>query len=298
MDSIYKELITTIEESKIKTNEDMSKHTSFKAGGNALFFVKANTVEDVKNVLKISKERNIPLVILGNGSNILFRDGTFEGIVLKIELNNIEIEGEKVTLDAGVKNAIAGKKILDNELQGFEFLTGIPGTIGGAVRMNAGAYGGEIKDLIETVTYIDYETLEVKTARKEEYDFSYRHSIFCDNKNIIISTTLKLSKGNKEEIETKTKEYAKSRKEKQPIEYPSAGSTFKRGEDFITAKVIDECGLKGYKIGGAQVSEKHAGFIINKENATAKDIIDLIEYVQKVVKEKTEKSIELEIEII
>lgn len=298
MDSIYKKLITTIDESKIKTNEEMSKHISFKAGGRALFFVKANTVEDVINVLKIAKENTLQLVVLGNGSNILFKDETFNGIVLKMELNNIEIAGETAILEAGVKNAIAGRKILDSKLQGFEFMTGIPGTIGGAVRMNAGAYGREIKELIEEVTFIDYETLEVKTVRKEECDFSYRHSIFCDNKNVIISTKLSLSKGNKEEIEVKTNEYAKSRKEKQPLEYPSAGSTFKRGADFITAKLIDECGLKGYRIGGAQVSEKHAGFIINKENATAKDIMDLIAHIQKVVKEKTGKDIELEIEII
>lgn len=298
MDSIYKELITTIDESKVRTNEEMSKHISFKVGGKALFFVKANTVEDVINVLKIAKENTLPLVVLGNGSNILFRDETFNGIVLKMELNNIVINGEKVILEAGVKNAIAGRKILDSNLQGFEFMTGIPGTIGGAVRMNAGAYGGEIKELIEEVTFIDYATLEVKTVQKEECDFSYRHSIFCDNKNVIISTKLSLSKGNKEDIEAKTNEYAKSRKEKQPLEYPSAGSTFKRGADFIAAKLIDECGLKGYRIGGAQVSEKHAGFIINKENATAKDIMDLIEYVKKVVKDKTGKSIDLEIEIV
>ena len=177
-------------------------------------------------------------------------------------------------------------------------MAGIPGTIGGAIRMNAGAYGGEIKDLIETVTYLDYETLELRTIKEEECDFSYRHSTFCNNKNIIISTQLKLNKGTKEEISDKMYQYAISRKEKQPLEYPSAGSTFKRGQDFITAKLIDECGLKGYSIGGAQVSEKHAGFIINKQNATAKDIIDLIEYVKRTVKEKTGKCIELEIEII
>lgn len=298
MNSIYERLITTIDKSKIKTDEDMSKHTSFKTGGMAKFFIKTSTVEDVRSVLKIAKEDNIPLVVLGNGSNVLFRDGIFHGIVLKIELINIDIKDEKVILEAGVKNAIAARKMLDNELQGFECIAGIPGTIGGAIRMNAGAYGGEIKDLVESVTYIDYHTLEVNTISNGECDFSYRHSNFCDNKNVIISTVLKLSKGKKEEINSKMDAYAKSRKEKQPLEYPSAGSTFKRGEDFITAKLIDECGLKGYRIGGAQVSEKHAGFIINKDSATATDIINLIQYVKKVVKEKTGKNIELEIEII
>ena len=298
MESFYKKLITTIDESKIKTNEDMSKHTSFKTGGKAMLYIKATTVEDVINVLKIVKEEKIPFVVLGNGSNILFKNDIFNGIVLKIDLNNMEINSEKVLVEAGVKNAIVAKELLDTSLQGFEFAAGIPGTIGGAIRMNAGAYGGEIKDIIESVTYIDYDTLEIKTIKNEECDFSYRHSIFCENNNVILSATLSLEKGTKEEIEAKMNEYAKSRKEKQPLEYPSAGSTFKRGEDFITAKLIDECGLKGYQIGGAQVSEKHAGFIINKDNATAKDIIDLIEYVRKTVKEETGKLIELEVEII
>ena len=298
MDSIYKELTTIIEESKIKTNEDMSKHTSFKAGGKAKFYIKAKTVEDVINTVKISKENNIPIVVLGNGSNILFKDEEFNGIVLKIELDTLKIEENIITAEAGVKNAILGRKALDNNLQGFEFAAGIPGTIGGAIRMNAGAYGGEIKDIVQDVEYLDYEDLKIKKITNKECNFEYRHSVFCENKNIILSATFKLENGIKEEIANRMNEFAKSRKEKQPLEYPSAGSTFKRGTDFITAKLIDECGLKGYQIGGAQVSEKHAGFIINKDNATAKDIIDLIEYVRKTVKEETGKLIELEVEII
>ena len=298
MDSIYNELTTIIEESKIKTNEDMSKHTSFKAGGKAKFYIKAKTVEDVINTVKISKENNIPIVVLGNGSNILFKDKEFNGVVLKIELDTLKIEENIITAEAGVKNAILGRKALDNNLQGFEFAAGIPGTIGGAIRMNAGAYGGEIKDIVQDVEYLDYEDLKIKKITNKECNFEYRHSVFCENKNIILSATFKLENGIKEEIANRMNEFAKSRKEKQPLEYPSAGSTFKRGTDFITAKLIDECGLKGYQIGGAQVSEKHAGFIINKENATAKDIIDLVEYVKKTVKEKTGKSIDLEVEII
>ena len=298
MDSIYNELTTIIEESKIKTNEDMSKHTSFKAGGKAKFYIKAKTVEDVINTVKISKENNIPIVVLGNGSNILFKDEEFNGVVLKIELDTLKIEENIITAEAGVKNAILGRKALDNNLQGFEFAAGIPGTIGGAIRMNAGAYGGEIKDIVQDVEYLDYKDLKIKKITNKECNFEYRHSVFCENKNIILSATFKLENGIKEEIANRMNEFAKSRKEKQPLEYPSAGSTFKRGTDFITAKLIDECGLKGYQIGGAQVSEKHAGFIINKENATAKDIIDLVEYVKKTVKEETGKSIDLEVEII
>ena len=298
MEGIYEKLITTIDKSKIKTDEDMGKYTSFKTGGKTKFLVKANTIEDVKNVLRIAKENNIPLVVIGNGSNILFRDEGFNGIVLKIELENIQIKGNIAITDAGVKNAIIARKLLENNLQGFEALAGIPGTIGGAIRMNAGAYGTEVKDLLECVQYIDFDTLEIKTIENKECDFSYRHSVFCKNKNIIISCVLKLSEGNHEEIEDKMNELLKSRKEKQPLEYPSAGSTFKRGENFITAKIIDECGLRGYSVGGAQVSEKHAGFIINKNNATAADIINLIEHVKKIVYEKTGRKIELEIEII
>lgn len=298
MESIYQKLTSTIDESKIKVNESMKKHTSFKAGGNAKYFITATQVEDVKSVLRLAKEENIKLFILGNGSNVLFKEEEYSGIVLQIKLDNMQIENNKVIVEAGVKNAIVARKLLEQELSGFEFAAGIPGTIGGAIRMNAGAYGGEIKDIVESVTYLDYETLEIKEITNKECDFSYRHSIFCQNKNVIISTTLKLQKGNKEEIETKMNEYMQSRKEKQPLEYPSAGSTFKRGKDFITAKLIDECGLKGYKIGGAQVSEKHAGFIINKQNATATDIIELIEYVKKTVYEKTGNDISLEIEII
>lgn len=174
---------------------------------------------------------------------------------------------------------------------------GIPGTIGGAIKMNAGAYGKEIKDIVETSTVIDYSG-NIHIFNLEEHKFEYRKSIFTSERYIILESTLKLKKGKKNEIEEKMKEYMTLRKDKQPYDKPSAGSTFKRGEDFITAKLIDECGLKGKQIGGAQVSKKHAGFIINEENATSQDILDLIEYVQKEVYEKTGKRIELEIEII
>lgn len=298
LNDIYNSLVTTIDKTKIKENEDMSKYTSFKAGGKARFLIKANQIQDIKDAIKITKEQNIPFLVIGNGSNILFKDGLYNGIIIKVELNKLEINKDKVTVSAGVKNAVLAQKLLENELSGFEFAAGIPGTIGGAIRMNAGAYGGEIKDILEEVTYLDYSTLEEKTITNKECDFKYRHSVFCNNKNIILSATFNFNKDEKINIQEKMNLYAKSRKDNQPLEYPSAGSTFKRGEDFITAKLIDECGLKGYTIGGAQVSEKHAGFIINKDKATSKDIIELIDYVKKVVKEKKGKKIELEIEII
>ena len=203
----------------------------------------------------------------------------------------------KITVGAGVKLGELAQKLANKEISGFEFASGIPGTIGGAIRMNAGAHGSEMKDIVKTVTYIDRNG-EIHKINNEQAKFEYRNSMFANNEYIIVETELELNKGNKEEIQAKMQEYANFRKEKQPIEYPSAGSTFKRGTDFITAKLIDECGLKGYQIGGAQVSEKHAGFIINKGNATSKDVEELIKYIKQKVYEKFGKEIETEIEII
>lgn len=298
MQEIYKQLLEVgIKEENILLDEPMSLHTSFKVGGKADIFIKAYLVEEIKSILKISKENNIPLFILGNGTNLLVKDEGYRGIVLQIKLDDIQINETEVIVQSGIKNAILSKKLLDSSLTGFEFASGIPGTIGGAIKMNAGAYGSEMKDIVEEVTYLDYEG-NIHTIKNEECEFSYRHSRFFNDKAIILETKLNLEKGNKQEIQEKVTELAKQRKEKQPLEYPNAGSTFKRGENFITAKLIDECSLKGYSIGGAQVSEKHAGFIINKGNATSKDILDLIEHVQKVVEEKMGEQIKLEIEII
>ena len=298
MQEIYKKLIENrISKENILLNEPMSLHTSFKTGGKADIFVKAYSVEEIKSVLKISKENNIPLFVLGNGTNLLVKDEGFRGIILQVKLEDIKIEETEAVVGAGVKNAVLSKKVLDNSLTGFEFASGIPGTIGGAIKMNAGAYGSEMKDIVSSVTYLDYDG-NIHTINNVECEFSYRHSRFFNEKAIILEAKLNLQYGNKEEIENKVKELLKQRKEKQPLEYPNAGSTFKRGENYITAKLIDECGLKGCSIGGAQVSEKHAGFIVNKNNATSTDILNLIEYVQKVVKEKTGEDIKLEVEVI
>ena len=298
MQEIYKKLLKEgIQEANILLNEPMNKHTSFKTGGNADMFIKAYSVEETKSVLKISKENNIPLFVLGNGTNLLVKDEGYRGIILQIKLDDIKIQDTLIFVESGTKNAILAKKLLDNSLTGFEFASGIPGTIGGAIKMNAGAYGSEIKDIVEEVTYLDYDG-NIHTISNSECQFVYRNSKFFNEKAIILSAKLKLEKGNSKEIAEKMAELAVQRKEKQPLEYPNAGSTFKRGDGFITAKLIDECGLKGYSIGGAEVSEKHAGFIINKNNATAKDILDLIQYVRTKVKEKTGEDIKLEIEVI
>ena len=288
-----------ISKERIHKNEPMKKYTSFKIGGNAETLINIKTIDEVKKVL--NEAQNEKIFILGNGSNILVSDEGIKGIVLKIEINKFEVkeENEKfiVTVGAGCKLAEVAYKLAKMDIEGLEFAAGIPGTIGGAVRMNAGAHGSEMKDVIKTVTYINRNGSIHKIDNKDA-QFEYRKSIFCENDSVIVEAELELKKGKKEEIQSKMQEYFNYRKEKQPIEYPSAGSTFKRGTDFITAKLIDECGLKGYQIGGAQISEKHAGFIINKKEATAKDVEKLIEYTKEKVYEKFGKKIETEIEII
>lgn len=350
MDSkkIVEILTKQIQEERVLVNEPMSKHTSFKIGGNADIFVKVKSIQELKYIIKVAKKEDIHLTIIGNGSNILVRDNGIRGIVVKLELDYINIEPailnqtkiEKIlntdiesadfglpqmkdviiTVGSGVKLGELAQKLLKEEITGFEFASGIPGTIGGAVKMNAGAYGGEMKDIIMETKCLDLEQYEKKIEKiniddieitqedakspeiivlnNKEQDFSYRHSIFMEKKYIILETKLELTKGKYEEIKKKMDENLSSRKEKQPINMPSAGSTFKRGTDYITARLIDECGLKGYQIGGAGVSDLHAGFIVNKENATAEDVIKLIKHVQDTVYEKTGKEIELEIEIL
>lgn len=295
-----------ISKEKIYVNEPMSKHTSFKIGGPAEYLIKIDSVEELKSILKLSKEKDIPLTIIGNGSNILVSDDGIKGIVLKIEIkkfkidqisdNNVE-EKVKITVGSGNKLGEVAQKLAKQEIAGFEFAAGIPGTIGGAIRMNAGAHGSEMKDIVRTITFIDRDG-NIHKIENSQAEFEYRNSIFAHEDYIILEVEMQLEKGSKEEIQSKMQEYSNYRKEKQPIEYPSAGSTFKRGTDFITAKLIDECGLKGYQIGGAQISEKHAGFIINKGNATAKDVIKLMEYTKEQVYEKFGKVIEPEIEIL
>jgi UDP-N-acetylmuramate dehydrogenase len=282
-------------------NEPMKNHTSFKIGGTADLFITIKTVEELKNVLQLANKTNQNITIIGNGSNLLVKDNGIRGIVLKIDIKKFEIEEKQdevfVTVGSGEKLGEVAIKLCKNEISGFEELSGIPGTFGGAIRMNAGAYGIEMKDIVVSSTYMDMNG-KIYTISNAEHYFEYRNSMFSKERFIILETCLRLKKGNAKEINQKMQEYLNLRKEKQPIEFPSAGSTFKRGTDFITAKLIDECGLKGYKIGGAEISTKHAGFIINTGNATAKDVIDLIEYTKRQVYDKFQKNIETEVEII
>jgi len=300
---IYNLLIKKISEERVLQNEPMKKHTSFKIGGNAEFFVKVKTIEEIRYVLNLCKENDIELTIVGNGSNLLVKDNGIEGITLKIEIDYIEIEDIEnnqaiITVGAGVLLGKLAQILLKNSISGFEFASGIPGTIGGAVKMNAGAYGSEFKDIVIETTCMNLDG-EIFTLTNEEQKFEYRRSIFKDEKYIILESKLLLKYVEDSKIiKEKMDEYKNSRLEKQPIEFPSAGSTFKRGADFITAKLIDECGLKGYSVGDAEVSTKHAGFVINKGNATANDVLKLVEIIKKSIFDKFGKVIELEIEIV
>lgn len=301
-EEIYNYCIENLKDSEIRKDESMKKHTSFKIGGNADVFIKISILDDLKNIIKYANDNNIKLTIIGNGSNILVKDSGIRGIVVKLDLKKINIKKMEskaiVTVGAGVSLGFLAQKLLRDSIGGFEFASGIPGTIGGAIRMNAGAYGCEFKDIVAKTKCID-KLGNIIELNNEEQNFSYRSSIFKNNELIIIESELELEiKQNNQEIQQKMNENQDSRKLKQPINMPSAGSTFKRGEDFITAKLIDDCGLKGFSIGGAQVSNIHAGFIVNKGNATAKDVLDLVKYIKKEVYERFKKKIELEIEII
>lgn len=297
---IYELLTNEIKQGIVKIDESMKKHTNFKIGGNADVFVIAKNIEEIKCVIKFSKENNILLTILGNGSNVLVSDKGIRGIVLQVGTKEIKIEKQKnalVEVEAGVMLGALAQVLLKQNISGFEFAAGIPGSIGGAIRMNAGAYGGEMKDIVKDVTVLN-EKGEISVLTNEECEFSYRHSRFTNSKEIIIKVTLELPLGNEDEIKAKMDEYDQSRREKQPLNLPSAGSTFKRGSDFITAKLIDECGLKGYTSGDAQVSTLHAGFVVNLGNATAQDVLNVVSHVKQVVLEKTGKQIELEVELL
>lgn len=288
-------------EEKIMFDVPMKNYTSFKIGGKAEKFLKIKNEEELKNAIKYARENNLKITIIGNGSNLLVLDSGIKGLVLKIEIDDLKIEKKEnyveVTVGSGYKTMALGAKLMNEGITGFEELSGIPGTIGGAIFMNAGAYGKEIKDINISTKCMDYDG-NIFILQNKEQEFEYRSSIFKNEKYIILETKLKLEDGKKEEIKNKINEFLSSRKEKQPLEYPSAGSTFKRQEGVITAKLIDECGLKGVKIGGAMVSTKHAGFIVNYSNATAKDVLNLIKYIKEKIYEKYGIKIEEEIRIV
>ena len=291
-----------IPKERILFNESMKKYTSFKIGGPAECLVKIANTDELKEILLLANKNDIDIHVVGNGSNILVLDEGIKGIVLVIRIEGISVDTSEtkkilIKMGAGEKIAKLRRFFLNNSLTGFEEISGIPGTIGGAVRMNAGAHGREMKDIVKSVKCMDYLGNE-KIFSNNEMKFEYRKSRLKEEKYIVTEVEIELEKGSKEDIESKMEEYLKFRKEKQPLEYPSAGSTFKRGKDFITAQLIEEAGLKGLSVGDAEVSTKHSGFIINKGNATAKDVLELIGKVKKEVSKRFDKVIELEIEVM
>ena len=299
---IIKKSNLEIPRERILFNEPMKKYTTFKIGGPAECLIKIESVEELKKVLKLANENNINITVIGNGSNVLVLDEGIKGITLIIKIegyNFYSLDNKKIIISVGAGEKISkmGRIFLNNSLTGFEEISGIPGSFGGAVRMNAGANGKEMKDIVKSVKCVDYLGNE-KVFSNSEMKFEYRRSILKYEKYIVTEVEMELEKGDKEQILAKMEKYSNSRKEKQPLEYPSAGSTFKRGEDFLTAKLIEEAGLKGLSVGKAEVSTKHSGFIINKGNAKAKDVLELVEKVKKEIYKKFDKKIELEIEVI
>ncbi|MBQ1959360.1 MAG: UDP-N-acetylmuramate dehydrogenase [Firmicutes bacterium] len=287
---------------RLTENADMSKYTSFRAGGSAAALVEVENTEELRAVLQLVTEGNIPHMVIGNGSNMLFKDSGYDGIVIKLSrqgFDYVTIEGDNsVRVGTAMTNGALAKILQRESLAGFEFASGIPGSLGGAVFMNAGAYGGEMKDIVKSVKTISPDGREERVFTAEEMDFSYRHSILEENGYIAVEVTLQLTKGDKEEIAAQMKELLEKRNSKQPVNYPSAGSTFKRPEGYFAGKLVEDAGLKGLTVGGAQVSTLHSGFVINIGGATATDILQLMALVQNTVYDKFGVMLEPEVRII
>lgn len=284
----------------VRYDEPLKNHTTFKIGGNCIALIEPREVSDIVETIKICRENSIKFFVIGNGSNLLVPDEGYNGVIIKLkgEFSTIQVEGEYLIVNSGAKLSEVYTVAYENSLTGFEFASGIPGTIGGAIYMNAGAYGGEMKDIVESIQVLDLDNFELRELKNEELEFSYRKSIIQRKNYIVTSIKLKLQKGNKEEIKAVYEDLRERRNSKQPLNFGSAGSTFKRPEGHFASKLIEDAGLKGYHINDAWVSEKHSGFVVNKGNASYKEVMELIEYVQKVVFEKFGVKLETEVRIL
>lgn len=284
----------------VRYDEPLKNHTTFKIGGNCIALIEPREVSDIVETIKICRENSIKFFVIGNGSNLLVPDEGYNGVIIKLkgEFSTIQVEGEYLIINSGAKLSEVYTVAYENSLTGFEFASGIPGTIGGAIYMNAGAYGGEMKDIVESVQVLDLDNFELRELKNEELEFSYRKSIIQRKNYIVTTIKLKLQKGNKEEINAVYEDLRERRNSKQPLNFGSAGSTFKRPEGHFASKLIEDAGLKGYHINDAWVSEKHSGFVVNKGNASYKEVMELIEYVQKVVFEKFGVKLETEVRIL
>lgn len=301
MCDITEKLEKIIDKQNIFVQEPMKQHTSFKIGGVADYFINVQEPEQLRQLLNLAKQEKIPFQIVGNGTNLLVREGGIRGFVVKLDLKEYTIDRKEkeviITCGCGMALSQLSFIALENSLTGLEAMAGIPGTLGGAIRMNAGAYGSEMKDVVVCSKCMDLDG-NIQQVDFAEHEFSYRRSAFEENGLILLETSLKLKIGEKQEIQNKMQEYKNLRKQKQPLEFPNAGSIFKRKGDILIAKLIDECGLKGYCVGDAQVSTKHSGFIINRGNATAKDVLNLIDVIGQNVKQKFDVDVALEIIVI
>lgn len=296
---VIENLTNIVGEKSILLDEPMSKHTTFRVGGAADIYLRPGSIAETVSLIGILKRMAVPYLIIGNGSNLLVSDKGIRGAVVEIGagMEGYRVDDNILYAEAGIKLSKLANIALGNSLSGLEFASGIPGTLGGAVCMNAGAYDGEMRDVIREVTYYD-DKGNINTISNERCEFDYRRSFFSGKSHVVLGCSLKLTKEDPEKIKSKMEDYNKRRKEKQPLEKPSAGSTFKRPAGYFAGKLIQDAGLRGYSIGGAAVSEKHSGFVINDGDATAKDIYELILYIKRTVKSKFDVELEPEVKLI
>lgn len=296
MTDIESKLCTLCPEADIYEYEPLSEHTTFKVGGPARLFVSPHSIEELALAVSEIKKSGEPWFLLGRGSNVLVSDKGFDGVVIHVAggISDVQVNGNNIIAGAGANLSAIAKAALDAGLGGLEFASGIPGSLGGAIYMNAGAYGGEIKDVCTEVTLLD-EAGNICKVKASDMEFSYRHSAAMDKGYIICGATFSLQPKDPSDIKALMDDFAQRRKDKQPLEYPSAGSTFKRPEGYFAGALIEQAGLSGYSIGGAAVSDKHCGFVINKDSATASDIYNLCKHIQKTVQDKFGVQLELEV---
>lgn len=299
LETLEEKLRERCPELHIKVNESMARHTTFRVGGAVKLMALPTSLEQTTTAIRCAVEYGVEPLFIGNGSNLLVSDRGIDGFVIKVSngFDQSTVDGTRMTVSSGVTLAKLAQQAQKAGLTGLEFAHGIPGTLGGAITMNAGAYGGEICDVIESVTLLTAEG-DLVTMMKSEIDFAYRHSSFSDGSRLIVGATLQLEQGDSDNIRFRMAELSKQRVDKQPLDKPNAGSTFKRPEGYFAAALIDQCGLKGFSVGGAMVSPKHAGFVVNNGNATCEDIMNLVEHVKDKVKLETNVELELEIKLL
>lgn len=293
---IREKLVALVGEDNVLINEPMKKHTTFRIGGVADYFVTPCSILEVREVIKLCRQENVPYYLMGNGSNLLVSDEGYRGVIVQLydKFNQVEWNENKAVVMAGCLLSSFGNEAARRSLTGFEFATGIPGTMGGAVTMNAGAYGGEMKDCLLRVRMMDQNGRD-RWYDKEELQLGYRTSIAATENLVVLEAEIELVKGDPTAIKNKLSELSLARRSKQPLEYPSAGSTFKRPEGYFAGQLIQDAGFKGMVHGGAMVSDKHSGFVINKDNATAKDVLELIQMVQEGVFRQFGVHLEMEV---